>query len=40
MRHEDLRPRAIVISFPGCRRDIPRDTGTRPHSQENLDMFS
>jgi hypothetical protein len=40
MRNEDLRPRAIVISFHGCRWDIPRDTGTRTQSQANLDIFS
>ena len=40
MRKEDLRPRAIVISFHGCHWDIPRDTGTRTQSQANLDIFS
>jgi len=38
MRHEDLRPRALVISVHGCRWHIPTDTGTRPQSQANVDL--
>jgi hypothetical protein len=40
MHNDDLRPRAIAISFQqyGC--GWPSDTGMRPQGQANLDSFS